>query len=127
MPGSTGAKAFTASGGSGVNVFKTLNDLKNALNGNDSQGISAQLENLKNAQDQIMLNQSLCGTNANHIEMAKNNLDNLDEKLTSLLSDAQDADLTDYATQLSMKELALQASYSLAAKISSMTILNFLK
>ena len=123
----TGAKAFTASGGSGVDVFKTLNDLKNALNGNDSQGISAQLENLKNAQDQIMLNQSLCGTNANHIEMAKNNLDNLDEKLTSLLSDAQDADLTDYATQLSMKELALQASYSLAARISSMTILNFLK
>ena len=126
-PNITGAKAFTASGGSGVDVFKTLNDLKNALIGNDSQGISAQLENLKNAQDQIILNQSLCGTNANHIEMAKNNLDNLDEKLTSLLSGAQDADLTDYATQLSMKELALQASYSLAARISSMTILNFLK
>lgn len=122
----TGAEAFTASGGAGVDVFKTLNDLKKALDGNDVQGISGQLENLKNAQDQVIQNQSLCGTKASHIEMAKNSLDNLDEKLTSLLSEAQDADLADFATRLSMKEIALQASYALAAKISDITILKFL-
>lgn len=123
----TGAEAFTASEGAGTDVFKTLNDLKNALDGNDLQGISSQLENLKNAQDQIILNQSLCGTKASHIEMAKNNLDNLDEKLTSLLSEAQDADLADYATRLSMKEIALQASYAMVAKLSDTSILKFLK
>jgi flagellar hook-associated protein 3 len=122
----TGAEAFTASGGAGVDVFKTLNDLKSALDGNDVLAISAQLENLKGAQDQVVMNQSLCGTKASHLEMAKNNLDNLDEKLTSLLSDAQDADLADYATRLSMKEIALQASYAMAVKLRETTILKFL-
>jgi len=123
----TGAEAFTATGGTGVDIFKTLNDLKNALDGNDVQGISGQLENLKKAQDQVVLNQSRCGTKANHIEMTKSNLDTLDEKLTSLLSEAQDADLAEFATRLSMKEIALQASYAMVAKISNTTILNFLK
>lgn len=123
----TGADAFTASGGGGVDVFKTLNDLKKALEDNDVQGISDQQGNLKNGQDQIIMNQALCGTKASHIEMAKNNLDILDEKLTSLLSEAQDADLAEFATRLSMKEIALQASYSMAAKIGEMTILKFLR
>jgi flagellar hook-associated protein 3 FlgL len=123
----TGAEAFTATGGGSVDVFKTLNDLKDALDGNDVQGISDQLDNLKKAQDQVVLNQSLCGTKANHIEMAKSNLDTLDEKLTSLLSEAQDADLAELATKLSMKEIALQASYAMAAKISDISILKFLK
>jgi flagellar hook-associated protein 3 FlgL len=123
----TGAEAFTAMGGAGVDIFMTLNDLKNALNGDDPQGISGQLENLKNAQEQVVLSQSLCGTKANHIKMAKSSLDNLDENLTSLLSEAQDADLAEFATKLSMKEIALQTSYAMAAKISDTTILNFLK
>jgi flagellar hook-associated protein 3 FlgL len=121
----TGAGAFTASEG-GVDVFRTLNDLRNALENNDTDGISGQLENLKNAQEQVLLNQSLCGTKANHLEMAKNSLTHLDEKLTSLLSAAQDADLAELATRLSMQEIALQASYAMAAKISDTTILKFL-
>jgi flagellar hook-associated protein 3 FlgL len=123
----TGAEAFTATTGTGVDIFATLNDLRDALDGNDVQGISNQLENLKNAQDQVVLNQSWCGTKANHITMAKNNLDILDEKLTSLLSDAQDADLAEFATRLSIKEVALQASYAMAAKIGDISILKFLR
>jgi len=122
-----GAKAFTASGSSGVDIFKTLADLKDALSGNDVQGISGQLDHLTKAQTQITLSQSLCGTKANHIEMVKNNSVELNIKLTSLLSDAQDADLAEIATRLSMKEVALQASYAMAGRIGNMTILNFLK
>ena len=122
----SGAEAFTASGG-GVDIFKTLNDLKEALVGNDSPGVSGQMENLTKARTQITLNQSLCGTKANHIDMVKNNSAEFNIKLTSLLSDAQDADLAELATRLAMKETALQASYAMAAKISNTTILNFLK
>jgi flagellar hook-associated protein 3 FlgL len=124
----TGAEAFTAGPeGDGVDVFKALNDLKDALDDNDVPAISLQLENLESAQGQLLLSQSLCGTTANHIEMAKNRLDSLDLKLTSLLSDAQDADIAEYATKLSVQEIALQASYAMAAKIGNTTILNFLK
>jgi len=123
----TGAEAFTATGGGSSDVFAALNALKDALNSNDIKGISDQVENLKNAQNQITLNQSLCGAKANHVEVARSNLTELEEKMTSLLSEVQDADMIELATKLSMKELALQASYAIAAKIGDTTILNFLK
>ena len=107
-----GSDAFTAAGSnSSVDIFKTLNDLKDALNSNNVQGISAQLDNVKKAQNQITLNQSLSGSKANSIEITKNNLEEVDIQLDSLLSQTQDADLADLATKLSMKEIALQASY----------------
>ena len=39
----TGAEAFTAAGSDGTDIFQTLNDLRDALNSNDAQGITAQL------------------------------------------------------------------------------------
>jgi flagellar hook-associated protein 3 FlgL len=123
----TGAEAFTSAGSNGVDVFATLYALKAALSSNNVQGISGQLDNLKNAQNQVSLNQSRCGTKANHLEVVKNSLADFDTKLNDLLSVAQDADLADLITRLSMKEIALQASYSMAAKIRETTILNFLK
>ena len=123
----TGAEAFTSAGSNGVDVFATLYTLKDALNNNNVQGISGQLDNLKSAQNQVTLNQSRSGTKANHLEVVKNSLADFDTKLNDLLSVAQDADLADLITRLSMKEIALQASYSMAAKIRETTILNFLK
>ena len=123
----SGAEAFTAAGSGGIDVFTTLNALKDALSNNDIQGVADQIDNLKNAQNQVTLNQSHCGTKMNHIEVVRNNLTDLDDKLATILSDVQDADLADLATKLSMKEIALQASYAIAAKIGNNTILDFLK
>jgi flagellin-like hook-associated protein FlgL len=47
--------------------------------------------------------------------------------LTELISETEDADISEVITQLSMKEIALQASYSAAAKIGNLTILDFLR
>jgi flagellar hook-associated protein 3 FlgL len=123
----TGADAFTAAGSNSVEIFKTLNDLKDALNNNDVQNISTQINNLKSAQNQITLNQALSGSKASDIEVAKNNLGEVDIQLDSLLSQTQDADLAALATKLSMKEIALQASYAIASKIGNTSILDFLK
>ena len=48
-------------------------------------------------------------------------------QLDSLLSQTQDADLAELATKLSMKEIALQASYNIASRVGDTTILDFLK
>jgi len=122
----SGAEAFTSAGSNSVDVFKALNDLKDALNSNNVQGISGQLDNLKNAQHQVTLNQSRCGTKANHIEVVKNSLAEFDKNLNDLLSVVQDADLADIAIRLSMKETALKASYATASKIGTTTILDFI-
>jgi len=122
-----GAEVFTAEGSYGIDVFETLNALKEALNNNDAQGISDQIDSLKDAQQQVTIHQSLCGTRANHIEIARNNLVELNDQLNLLLSNTQDADIAELATELSMKEIALQASYAVAVKVSNMTILDFIR
>ena len=89
--------------------------------------LSDKLTNLENAQTQILLNQSFCGTKAGHIEVVKNNVTAFDESLTSLLSEAQDANITELAVRMSAQELAMNEAYAIAAKIGENTILNFLK
>ena len=124
----SGAQVFTAAAnnGNGVDVFATLNALKNALNNNDTQGISNQQDNLQKAQNQITMNQSLCGVKQDQIQVTKTNLTNLNANLDSILSNIQDADTAKLAVMLSMEQTALEASYTVANKIGNMTILNFL-
>jgi flagellar hook-associated protein 3 FlgL len=122
----SGAEAFTETEAGGVDIFRTLNTLKDALINNDDDEINVQRSNIERAKDQILLCQSLCGMKANHIDMTKNNLAHFDETLTSLLSKAQDADVTELAAKLLINQTALKASYAMAAKIGESSILDYL-
>ena len=121
----SGAEAFTDAGGG--DVFTTLYALKDAIINDDGNEISAQRSNIHSAKEQILLCESLCGMKANHLDVAKKNLAHFDETLNSLLSEAQDADVTELAAKLLMSETALKASYAMAAKIGESSILNYLK
>ena len=120
----SGAEAFTGAGG--VDIFETLDALKNALIANDSNEITAQRVNVDQAMKQILLCQSQCGMKANHLDVTKNNLGHFDETLNLLLSDAQDANIAELAVKLKMSDTILQASYAMAAKIGESSILNYL-
>ena len=89
--------------------------------------LSDQIADLQNAQKQILLNQAECGTKTAHLEMVKNNVTAFDESLSSLLSETQDANVTELAMKMSMKEISLKTSYSIAAKLDSTSILDFLR
>jgi len=123
----TGEEAFTDKGGGKIDIFKALKSFKDALDNNDTDGISAAIGDMKAAQDQINLCTAKCGSRANRMEMVKNNLSELELNMTSLISATEDADIAELATTFSMKEVALQAAYEVASRISSNTILNFLK
>lgn len=122
----TGAEAFAGWGG-GVDIFKTLDDLKTSLSSNDAKGITAQLDNLTSSFNQINLSIARIGGTMNRTEIAKSNLQDFNLQLTDLSSKTEDADIAALATSLSMKEIAMQASYATVAKIGSTTILDFLK
>jgi flagellin-like hook-associated protein FlgL len=82
---------------------------------------------LQQAQKQILLNQAECGTKKAHLDVVKSNVTAFDESLSSLLSDAQDANVTELAMKMSMKEISLKTSYAIAAKFDSTSILDFLQ
>jgi flagellar hook-associated protein 3 FlgL len=123
----TGEEAFTDKGDGSIDIFKALKSFRDALEGNDIDGISAAIDDMKTAQDQINLCTAKCGSKANRMEMAKSNLSELELNMTSLISATEDADLAELATTFSMKEVALQAAYEVASRISSNSIINFLK
>lgn len=123
----SGESVFTDNGGGNVDIFKVLNDLKDSLEANDPDGIAAQLDNLGKASGQVNENIARCGTRMNRLEMAENNMADLDFNLTKLISNTEDVDITEIATELAMKEIVLKASYAMASKIGNLTILNFLK
>jgi len=123
----SGESVFTDNGGGNVDIFKVLNDLKNSLEANDPDGIAAQLDNLQKASEQVNENIARCGARMNRLEIAENNMADLDFNLTKLISNTEDADISEIATELAMKEIALKASYATASKIENLTILDFLK
>ncbi|MFA5183082.1 MAG: flagellar hook-associated protein FlgL [Syntrophales bacterium] len=123
----TGEEAFSNKGEGGIDIFKALKGFKDALEGNDVDGISAAIDDMKTSQNQINLCISKCGSRANRMEMAKNNLKELELNMTSLISATEDADLAELATTFSMKEVALQAAYEVASRVTSNSILNFLR
>ena len=123
----SGESVFTDNGGGNVDIFKVLNDLKSSLEANDPDGIAAQLDNLQKASEQVNENIARCGARMNRLEIAENNMADLDFNLTKLISNTEDADISEIATELAMKEIALKASYATASKIENLTILDFLK
>lgn len=123
----TGEAVFTDSNGAGTDIFESLDELKTALANNDQQGILAQVDRLKDAQEQANLYVSKVGATMNRLELAKSNLQDFSQKLVELTSNTEDADVAGLATSLAMKEIALKATYVTASKIGGNTILDFIK
>ncbi len=122
----SGQSAFTDEGDGDVDIFGVLNSLKEALENNDQEGISHVLGDLKTASDQVSTAISTCGTRTIRLEIATTNLSDMELNLAELISETEAVDISEIITKLSMKEIALQASYGLAAKIGNMTILDWL-
>ncbi|MBN2515996.1 MAG: flagellar hook-associated protein FlgL [Deltaproteobacteria bacterium] len=122
-----GQSVFTDQGDGAVDIFKTLNDLKNALEANDPDAISSQMNNLDDGIQQVNKYIAQCGTRTNRLEIAETNLSDLDYKLTELISNTEDVDLAEIVTKFSMKEVVLKASYQMASSIGNLSIIDFLR
>lgn len=123
----SGDKIFTDQGGGSVDVFGVLGSLKSAMESNDTDGIQSQIDNLKSAMDTVNLRIAECGTKTNRLEMSKSNLTSMSDQITEQTSNIEDADITKLITDYSMKQVALQAAYRIAASVGQNTIMNFLK
>ena len=124
----SGEAAFTDNGEEGnVDVFGVLNELKTALENNEPDTIASCLDDLKAASDQISKNISRCGARVNRLEIAKNNMADMEMDLAGLISEVEDADVSEIMTKFAMKEIVLKASYNVASRIGNLTIIDFLR
>ena len=110
-----------------IDIFEVLDKLKSSLEANEPDDIAAQLDNLGKASGQVNENIARCGTRMNRLEMAESNMADLDFNLNKLISNTEDVDITEIATELAMKEIVLKASYAMASKLGNLTILDFFR
>jgi len=126
----SGEIPVTFSGSGSIDLISTLNALKSALQELDqtrAEGlISAQVDNLANLETQMLQYETQAGAKMNSLELASSNHDSLNLQITNMLADIENADLTELITEFQMKQIAMQASYSMASKIGQMTIMDYI-
>ncbi len=108
-----------------VSIFDIIKNATTALNtGNVPDTV---LSDLKGAIDHFSTYQAICGARLQKVETADTTrLTQLTNTKTTL-SMIQDSDLAALASDLQQKTLALQAAQSVFAKISQLSLFNFIK
>ncbi len=119
--------SVTVHGPGTVDLLTTLTAIKTALEANDGNEIAARIEELQVAQTQVVTHLATVGTKINSLTLTKENHTAFNEQITNLSSKIETADLAKLIVAYQMKQTALQASYSMAAQVGKMTILDYLK
>jgi len=123
----TGDAVFPASAGGGVALFETLDALKAALQANDSPAIATALADLKTGGMVVQDNIAKTSAMLSNLEFADSHLTYLKNTVGSMISNREDADINKLAAEYQMQILALNASYSAAAKMNAQSILDFIR
>ncbi len=108
-------------------VFAHLSQLRDALEGNDQDAITAAGEALKADLDRITRLRGGTGASVQEIEARQNRLADENVATQSLLSQLADADFTQTVTRFQSLQNALQATLQTGAMTMNLSLLDFLK
>ena len=113
----------------GVNVFDALRDLKDALEAPifDASAVSAQIEPLIDACDQIQKGRTENAGTFTRLETTKNQLAGFKLNVEDMLYNTENADMTRAIMELQSQETAYQASIATGARIIQPSLLDYLK
>lgn len=121
-----GDKLLSGAGG-GTNVMQIFDNLTIALTAGSTAGVQAELSNLDSANSQILAARSVVGSSANRL--ASIGSVNDDQKLTTtkVMSGLQDVDYLQVVSDLTKQQTAYQTAVAASAKISQISLLDYLK
>ncbi|WP_225561513.1 flagellar hook-associated protein FlgL [Rhodanobacter sp. DHB23] len=115
------------------NVFSTLTNMINALNGTGtsntqlSNTLSQQMASLDQAQNQISATQTDVGGRLNRLTQQQTAYSGLTLTYQTVLSGVQDTDMASAISQLELQTTALQASQQVFAKVQGMSLFNYIQ
>lgn len=108
------------------NLFTTLMELRDALRGNDTSGITLAGEGLETATDRLSEARALVGVYSNRVDGATRRQEDLNTIDEQLRSGVQDLDYTSAAIQFNTLRTQLQAALQSGAQLQSLSLLDFL-
>ena len=110
-----------------VDIFTTMSDLATAMQAGDKTAIDAQVKKLEQFSDTVSVARSKIGGYLNAAANVDSELSSTGLVRKSELSQVQDADLAQAITELTMNQQQLQATMAVGARLSQLTILDYLK
>lgn len=121
----TGDELFQGAGG-GINLFQLLDDIQNDLAAGDSDTALSRLGDLQDASEQVSRKRSQMGNFAARVENAQSHMEDIKIDMQEVLSRYEDADIIEVITSLNQQELAFEAALNVTAKVSDLSILDYL-
>ncbi len=116
----------TAFGPNGGNLFDLLSDISNNLRTNPA-ALSGNLTQLDSRQVALTNDQALAGAKYQRIQNVQTASNTNTIQLKSQLSDLQDIDLADTIVQVTTANTAYQAALATTAKVSQISLMDFLR
>jgi flagellin-like hook-associated protein FlgL len=107
-------------------VFVALGNLVTALNNNDDAGLQSSVAGIQSASDHLNLELAFYGATSARVSGAQDLAKKFLVEQQSELSNTRDADLTSAAIQLSQATTQQQASLTAQAKISKLSLFDYL-
>ena len=110
-----------------VNIFTTIDDLLTAIKTGDKAGTIAQTTNLEQCYQTLGISRARLGSLVNVAQTVESELGRFDLARTEHLMRLEDADLPTALTEFTKNQTALQAATAVGARISNISILDYLR
>ena len=108
-------------------VFTHLADLRDALQNNSSSGITLAGGALESASERVVSARGVLGARAQRLEQQSQRLQDQSLAEANMLSQLQDADLTEVITRFQQLQTQLQATLQTSAQSLQLSLLDFLR
>jgi flagellar hook-associated protein 3 FlgL len=111
----------------GISFFQSLDDMIAAVNSSNSAGMQRSLGETDSLLQGVLLAQANVGTSLKVLEQQGNVLQDTTLTLKSALSNLEDLDYASAIAQMNKQMLSLEAAQSSFAKISQLSLFNYLR
>lgn len=123
----TGDKLLKGTGIYGsVDILQTFDNLITAINNNDTTTIQSEAEKLDTAMKQVSNAVSDVGNRLSRLDSAKTMITQNQNTLSGIMSGTQEVDMIKAATELNQQQTAFEAALAATAKISQLSLLDYL-
>jgi flagellar hook-associated protein 3 FlgL len=109
----------------GKNLFDTIGSIAQVLENGENPG--SQLAAIDKQMNNVLNQTAIVGSNSNLLELALNKLDQASFLHEKMLSDAEDTDIAQAFTELSLQETALKASMEAGSRITQLSLVDYLR
>ena len=108
------------------NVFNALTTLQQALQNNDTAGITSSITLLKAASDHLNTMESFYGNVLDRVQSASDFASKYNVQLQTEISQTEDADITAAALELTQANTQLQAAFQMRGQMPHTSLFNYL-